>query len=139
MKRSTTLLIALSLFCVDRSWASRFDFEPDRVCSITILTQKNGATVVVKITNRAKGEDNVVFEERLRKKGKNVYVSPKGTTFALKRLSEAVTGEENPNYDSGDWEMRVTGSGEEFESFKNTGCAGDVTGTEIIFHGRKTK
>jgi hypothetical protein len=135
MKRSTTLLIALSLFCVDRSWADQFHFEPDRVCSITITTHKHDATVVAKCVNRAKGEDNVVFERRLRKKGKDVYVSAEGTTFTLKHLSERFTGEENPNYDSGDWELRVTGTGEEFEWWKMYA----PEGTESIFHGSKTK
>ena len=135
MKRSTTLLIALSLFCLGRSWADRFYFEPDRVCSITITTHKHDATVVAKCVNRAKGEENVVFERRLGNKGKDTYVSVEGTTFTLKHLSKRFTSEENPNYDSGDWELRVTGTGEEFEWWKMYA----PEGTEVILHGSKTK
>ena len=135
MKRSTTLLITLSLFCVARSWADQFYFEPDRVCSITITTHKHDATVVAKCVNRAKGEENVVFERRLGNKGKDTYVSAEGTTFTLKHLSERFTSEENPNYDSGDWELRVTGTGEEFEWWKMYA----PEGTEVILHGSKTK
>ena len=135
MHRRVAFVVVFFLFCVCRSWADQFYFEPDRVCSITITTHRHDATVVAKCINRAKGEENVVFERRLRKKGKDAYVSVERTTFTLKHLSERFTSEENPNYDSGDWELRVTGTGEEFEWWKMYA----PEGTEVILHGSKAK
>ena len=88
--------------------------------------------MVAKCVNRAKGEENVVFERRLGNKGKDTYVSVEGTTFTLKHLVARVT---SVSFGSGDWALRVTGTGEEFEWWKMYA----PEGTEVILYGSKTK
>ena len=137
MKLRLLVVAALSLIGLSAR-ADQYDFIPNRVESLAFTTTKQGARFVSKVYDKMSDKEDVSYKIELRKKGDNVYVSSKGTTFTLNHLATAKR--EDHAFDSGDWELRVTGSGEEFEKVKlSTYEDGESTDKEAVFYGSKKK
>ena len=138
MKLRILLAVVGLSFIALSARADQFDFQPSRVESVEFTSTKDGARIVAKVYDKVTNTDAVQFKIELKKKGDNVYVSPKGTTFTLKHLSAPRNA--GKTIDSGDWELRVSGSGEEFQQIRDSANEdSDSTESEAIFTGSKKK
>jgi hypothetical protein len=138
MKLRILLAVIGFTFIAIGARADQFEFQPNRVESLTVTTTKQGARIVSKVFDKSIDKETVSYKIQFKKKTDNVYVSSKGTTFTLEHVTPIHN--EGHTIDSGDWKMRATGSGEEFEKVKlSANEDGDSTDKEAVFYGSKVK
>ena len=137
MRLSLLVVAGFLLFSLNAR-ADQFDFQPTRVESMKLTTTKDGAHLVAKVFDKVTNTDTVEFKLELKKKGDNVFVSPKGITIALTHLTSMHN--EGHTIDNGDWEMKITGSGDEYQKIRDSANEdGDSTEKEAVFYGSKKK
>lgn len=135
MKLSSLLIAAFSLVALSVR-ADQFEFQSSRVETLILTTTKQGAHLVSKVYDRVTNKSSGWFKLELKKTSDNVYATSKGATFTLKHLTS--THNEGQSIDSGDWELRVTGSGPDFEAMRERANEdGDSTEKEAVFYGSK--
>ena len=95
---------------------------PDRMSSITLVTTTGQERITVSTYVKQTDTDRVIFESKLipaeTSTGDPAYKTPKGTLFTLKHLATPVVNDDNRHINSGDWKLRITGTGAEYTRLK---------------------
>jgi hypothetical protein len=115
-KAITTGICAL-LF-MSQLHADEFWFLPERFSSITLVTTKGKECVAVEAWTKEEGSKHKVFESTLTRTGMEIYTTPNGTIFTLKKLDRPTVNDGNRHINSGDWQLTVSGKGSEFNRLK---------------------
>ena len=97
--------------------AEEYLFQYDRFGAITLHTDAGKANVLIEDSVKDSAV-NTIFKSPLKPQGPGVFVTPHGTAFTLKHLSKPVVNDSNRHINSGDWQLTVSGSGEEFTRLK---------------------
>lgn len=131
-------LIVLSAWCIlaTSSQAESFSFWLNRFGGIVLETSPGRESVRVFQGN--KKAEETLFQSRLKPSGENTFTTPKGTVFTLKKLSRPIHNDENREINSGDWQLTVSGEGNEFRSLipKMPFVAFGDTGKPVYFGKR---
>lgn len=93
-----------------------FAFRLGRFSDLTLETEPGSEKVTIEMGDK-RGSDTV-FDSPLKPAGEMSYVSPRGTSFKLEKLDQPVIHDANRKINSGDWKLTVSGSGDEYLSFK---------------------
>ena len=98
--------------------AEEYEFIVHRFCDIKLKTSQETGDVEIRIYPKAVPEEEVVLQSKLKRIADGSYETPHGTRFTLSKLPKAIIHDHNRHINSGNWLLKITGSGPEYLKLK---------------------
>jgi hypothetical protein len=115
---ASTIALLLLLCAAPVGRAEEYIFQYHRFGHISLQTDKGKERVVIVAYSKTPGDETTIFESPLKPSSAHRYLTPRGTIFTLKHLSAAIINDGNRHINSGDWQLTISGEGQEFAKLK---------------------
>jgi hypothetical protein len=116
--QARTLALLLLVCVVPGGRAEEYIFQYHRFGHISLQTDQGKERVVILAYSKTPGDETTIFEAPLKRSGADRYVTSRGTVFTLKHLPAPIINDGNRRINSGDWQLIVSGEGQEFAKLK---------------------
>jgi hypothetical protein len=137
--KSLALVLSILFLAGTISKAESYLFLFNRFGGVEIKTRGEQGEVRF-FQGDKQGEENT-FQSKLRIASPGNYLTPEGVRFQIEKLSKAIIHDGNRRINSGDYRLRITGTGPAYDATKaKLPWLADfaASGEKLTFYGEKT-